>query len=162
MASQTEWHISACNRLRGQRCTHPCRTPRSEAPLILSLSHASSLAGDAAQVEAQYLPILLALGAMILVIAWLPFVLRKLPLSLPIVCDAIGLILFSFPPFSAWAPHPEKTPKLVERATEMIGEGAPHRFARGVDQAGDCEFVAVGHGETPQSRSGAPSGKKWR
>ena len=90
------------------------------SPLILYLSEAASIAAQGPSLEAQYIPILFALGAMILVIAWLPFVLRKLPLSLPIVCVAIGVVLFSFPPFSAWAPHPEKSPKLVERATEMI------------------------------------------
>ncbi len=70
--------------------------------------------------EEHYFQILFGLGAMILLIAWIPILLRKLPLSLPIVCVGIGFALFSFPPFSAWAPHPDKTPTLVERATEFI------------------------------------------
>lgn len=57
---------------------------------------------------------------MVLLVAWLPIVLRKLPLSLPIVCVALGVALFSIDPFATWAPHPDKTPKLVERATELI------------------------------------------
>lgn len=57
---------------------------------------------------------------MILLVAWLPVILKKLPLSLPIVCVAIGAALFSIAPFSDWAPHPDKTPKLVERAAELI------------------------------------------
>ncbi|MBB5712808.1 cation:proton antiporter [Sphingomonas xinjiangensis] len=57
---------------------------------------------------------------MILLVAWLPIVLKKLPLSLPIICVSIGFVLFSFAPFSSWAPHPDKTPTLVERAAELI------------------------------------------
>lgn len=87
--------------------------------MIRSLS-AASIAAQAPSLERYYFPILFALGAMILIIAWLPIVLKKLPLSLPIVCVAIGAVLFSFPPFSMWAPHPEKSPKLVERAAELI------------------------------------------
>lgn len=88
--------------------------------MIPSLSEVSNIAAQAPTFDAHYFAILFALGAMILMIAWLPIVLKKLPLSLPIVCVAIGFALFSFPPFSVWAPHPEKTPKLVERATELI------------------------------------------
>lgn len=80
----------------------------------------ANIAAQAPVLDAFYIPILFALGTMVLIIAWLPIVLKKLPLSLPIVCVTIGVVLFSLPPFSAWAPHPEKTPKLVERATELI------------------------------------------
>lgn len=71
-------------------------------------------------VEQYYFEILLGLGAMVLLVAWLPIVLRRLPLSLPIICVALGVLLFSIEPFASWAPHPDKTPKLVERATELI------------------------------------------
>jgi NhaP-type Na+/H+ or K+/H+ antiporter len=57
---------------------------------------------------------------MILLVAWLPILLRRLPLSLPIICVGIGAALFSIEPFADWAPHPDKTPTLVERATELI------------------------------------------
>lgn len=85
-----------------------------------SLSAAAVIAAEAPRIGAHYVEILAVLGGMILLVAWLPIVLKKLPLSLPMICVAIGFALFSFPPFSAWAPHPNKTPGLVERATELI------------------------------------------
>jgi NhaP-type Na+/H+ or K+/H+ antiporter len=88
--------------------------------LIYFLSEAAPLAAQIPKVEELYFEILFGLGAMILLVAWLPIVLKSLPLSLPIVCVAIGFILFSFAPFSTWAPHPEKTPTLVERGAELI------------------------------------------
>ncbi len=89
-------------------------------PLLYSLSEAATVAAQVPKLNEHYFQILFGLGAMILVIAWVPILLKKLPLSLPIVCVGIGVILFSFPPFSSWAPHPDKTPTLVERATELI------------------------------------------
>jgi sodium/hydrogen antiporter len=67
-----------------------------------------------------YIPILLALGGLILLVAWLPLVIRALPLSLPIVCVAIGMAVFSWTIFADYAPHPAKTPILVEKAAELI------------------------------------------
>ena len=67
-----------------------------------------------------YFPILFGIGALILFVAWAPLLLKKLPLSLPILCVAIGLAVFSIPPFAQWAPHPDNSPKLVERASELI------------------------------------------
>ena len=84
------------------------------------LSESAILAARASDVEAHYLPILFGLGGLILLVAWLPILLRRLPLSLPIVCVAVGIAVFSFEPFSNWAPHPDKTPLLVERVTEII------------------------------------------
>ena len=84
------------------------------------MSEAAALAAQTPKIEEHYFEILFGLGAMILLVAWMPIVLKKLPLSLPIVCVAIGFILFSVEPFSTWAPHPEKTPTLVERAAELI------------------------------------------
>jgi NhaP-type Na+/H+ or K+/H+ antiporter len=84
------------------------------------LPEAAALAAQAPKIEEYYFEIMFGLGAMILLVAWMPIVLKKLPLSLPIVCVGIGLIVFSIPPFSAWAPHPDKTPTLVERAAELI------------------------------------------
>jgi NhaP-type Na+/H+ or K+/H+ antiporter len=88
--------------------------------LLQSLSEAATLAAQAPKIESYYFEILFGLGAMILLVAWMPIVIKKLPLSLPIVCVAIGFVLFSFEPFSTWAPHPDKTPTLVERAAELI------------------------------------------
>lgn len=85
-----------------------------------TLSEAATLAAQAPKIEEYYFEILFGLGAMILLVAWVPIFLRKLPLSLPIVCVIIGFTLFSFAPFADWAPHPDKTPTLVERAAELI------------------------------------------
>lgn len=85
-----------------------------------NVSEAASLAAQAPTIVEHYFGIMAAFGGMILLVAWLPILLKRLPLSLPIVCVAIGAVIFSFPPFSDWAPHPDKTPTLVERATELI------------------------------------------
>ena len=84
------------------------------------MSEAVTLAAQARKLEGHYFTILFGLGALILLVAWLPVVLKKLPLSLPIVCVTIGIVVFSFAPFSSLAPHPDKTPALVERAAELI------------------------------------------
>lgn len=83
-------------------------------------SEAATLAAEAPKIGEIYFELLFGLGAMILLVAWLPIALKRLPLSLPIICVAIGFVLFSIDPFSTWAPHPEKTPTLVERAAELI------------------------------------------
>lgn len=88
--------------------------------MLPPLSEAAALAAQAPTLNEHYFQILFGLGAMILLVAWVPIVLKKLPLSLPIVCVTVGFILFSFAPFSSWAPHPDKTPTLVERAAELI------------------------------------------
>ena len=80
--------------------------------MLYLLSEAATLAAEAPKLEEHYFLILFGLGAMILLVAWLPIALKKLPLSLPIVCVIIGFVLFSFAPFSSWAPHPDKTPTL--------------------------------------------------
>ena len=67
-----------------------------------------------------YIPILLALGGLILLVAWLPLILRQLPLSLPILCVGIGMAVFSWTVFADYAPHPAKSPVLVEKASELI------------------------------------------
>lgn len=45
--------------------------------------------------------ILLGIGGLILLAAWLPLLLKKLPLSLPIICIALGLLLSFTPWFQA-------------------------------------------------------------
>ena len=47
-----------------------------------------------------YIVVLTGLGLLIALVAWLPLALRRLPLSLPIVCVAIGAGLFSLPQVS--------------------------------------------------------------
>ena len=61
-----------------------------------------------------YIPILLSVGGLILLVAWLPLILKKLPLSLPIICVGIGMAVFSWTPFADYAPHPAKSPVMVE------------------------------------------------
>lgn len=77
----------------------------------------SDLAG---LIAAYYLPVLFGGGLLVLLVAWLPLVTRKSPLSLPIVCVALGCLLFSFDPISSAAPHPAEHPVLIERATELV------------------------------------------
>jgi NhaP-type Na+/H+ or K+/H+ antiporter len=84
------------------------------------MSEAATLAAQAPVLQEHYFGILFGLGTLILLVAWAPIALKKLPLSLPIVCVLIGYAVFSFAPFSHWAPHPDKTPRLVERAAELI------------------------------------------
>ena len=67
-----------------------------------------------------YIPILLSVGGLILLVAWLPLILKKLPLSLPIICVGIGMAVFSWTPFADYAPHPAKSPVMVEKAAELI------------------------------------------
>ena len=58
-------------------------------------------------------------GLLIALVAWLPLALKRLPLSLPIICIAIGLAVFSLPsvPFR---PMPLDMPKFTERFTEFV------------------------------------------
>jgi len=65
-----------------------------------------------------YLPILAGAGALILLVAWLPMVLREMPLSLPMFCIAAGAAVFALAPGEA--PHPMALPKLTERLTELV------------------------------------------
>ncbi|WP_373491809.1 cation:proton antiporter [Parasphingorhabdus sp.] len=67
-----------------------------------------------------YMPLLLGLGLLILMVAWLPLILRRQPLSLPIICLGLGMLIFSWPPFSDYSPHPTETPVIIEKATELI------------------------------------------
>jgi len=58
-------------------------------------------------------------GVLIALVAWLPLALKRLPLSLPIICIAVGLGVFSLPavPFR---PMPLALPHLTERLTEFV------------------------------------------
>lgn len=67
-----------------------------------------------------YLPFLLGTGLLIFLVAWLPLFLRRLPLSLPIICVGIGMAIYSFPRFAPYALHPIDQPMLVEKAAEFI------------------------------------------
>lgn len=67
-----------------------------------------------------YIPLLVGIGALILLVAWLPMVLKELPLSLPIVCVAVGVAVFGLVPALGNVPHPLSTPVLAERLTEIV------------------------------------------
>jgi len=65
-----------------------------------------------------YMIMLVCLGFLVLMVAWLPMVLKELPLSLPIVCVAFGFLIFQVPGLEA--PNPLDHPEAVERLTELI------------------------------------------
>jgi NhaP-type Na+/H+ or K+/H+ antiporter len=67
-----------------------------------------------------YIPVLLAFGILVLLCAWLPLLLRALPLSLPIACLGIGAAVFAIPGIPGVIPHPQEVLKLTERITELV------------------------------------------
>lgn len=66
-----------------------------------------------------YILILTGLGLLIALVAWLPLALKRLPLSLPIVCIAIGAGIFLLPQVRL-APLPLYHPQIAERFTEFV------------------------------------------
>lgn len=58
-------------------------------------------------------------GVLVALVAWLPIALRKLPLSLPIICIGIGAVVFSVPGIW-WKPLPTSFPNITERLTEFV------------------------------------------
>ncbi len=67
-----------------------------------------------------YVLLLTGVGALVLMTAWLPMILRKAPLSLPIFCVGAGAALFALPPLRPFAVHPLQFPVLVERLSELV------------------------------------------
>ena len=67
-----------------------------------------------------YVQLLAGAGALILMTAWLPMLLRKVPLSLPILCVGVGAALFALPPLRPFAVHPLQFPVAVERLSELV------------------------------------------
>lgn len=58
-------------------------------------------------------------GLLIALVAWLPLALRRLPLSLPIVCLAIGGLIYTSP-YLKLNPSPGAYPHATERLTEFV------------------------------------------
>lgn len=58
-------------------------------------------------------------GLLIALVVWLPLALRRLPLSLPIVCIAIGAAFFAFPQVTL-KPLPLRYPEFTERLAEFV------------------------------------------
>jgi len=67
-----------------------------------------------------YIVVLAGFGAVVLLTAWLPMVLKELPLSLPIFCVALGFVVFSIPDTPGVAPHPQEHLSLTEHLTELV------------------------------------------
>lgn len=67
-----------------------------------------------------YIPFLFGAGLLIFLVAWLPLFLRRLPLSLPIICVGLGMAIYSFDRIAPYALHPIEQPMLVEKAAEFI------------------------------------------
>ncbi len=65
-----------------------------------------------------YILLLVGLGALILLVAWLPMVLRELPLSLPMFCVAFGFAAFSLA--GGTFPLPGEFPEVTEFLTELV------------------------------------------
>jgi NhaP-type Na+/H+ or K+/H+ antiporter len=66
-----------------------------------------------------YIIALAGLGLLVLLVAWLPMVLRRVPLSLPIFCVLAGYLAFSLPG-AGQAPFPMWFPAATERLTELV------------------------------------------
>lgn len=66
-----------------------------------------------------YILVLTGFGLLIALVAWLPLALRRLPLSLPIVCIGIGALIFLLPQVTL-RPLPLRYPEVAERFTELI------------------------------------------
>jgi hypothetical protein len=61
-----------------------------------------------------YVLLLAGVGALVLLTAWLPMLLREAPLSLPIICVGAGAALFALPSLRPFAVHPVQFPVVVE------------------------------------------------
>jgi sodium/hydrogen antiporter len=66
-----------------------------------------------------YILVLTGLGLLIALVAWLPLALKRLPLSLPIVCIGLGAAIFSLPQVE-FKPLPMAFPETTERFTEFV------------------------------------------
>jgi sodium/hydrogen antiporter len=66
-----------------------------------------------------YILLLTGAGILIALVAWLPLALRRLPLSLPIVCIGLGAALFTLPQVTL-RPLPMDYPEVAERFTEFV------------------------------------------
>ncbi|MHC1999613.1 cation:proton antiporter [Methylobacterium sp. CM6241] len=67
-----------------------------------------------------YVIMLGGFGALVLLTAWLPMVLRQLPLSLPICCVAIGAGLSLIPGIADFSPRPQQHLRLIEKVSEFV------------------------------------------
>ena len=68
----------------------------------------------------RYILVLALFGALVLLTAWLPMALKEAPLSLPIVCVALGATGFWLLGHPGFAPHPGQHLPVVERLAEAV------------------------------------------
>ncbi|NGP16540.1 cation:proton antiporter [Devosia aurantiaca] len=66
-----------------------------------------------------YIVVLTAAGVLIALVAWLPLALRRLPISLPIICILIGAVIFGTQ-HVGFDPSPGIHPYVTERLTEFV------------------------------------------
>lgn len=66
-----------------------------------------------------YILLMMVLGLLIALVAWLPLALRRVPLSLPIVCIGLGMGLGAIPGLR-FAPLPLEHPEISERFAEFV------------------------------------------
>ena len=66
-----------------------------------------------------YILMLFVVEALVALVAWLPLVFRRAPLSLPIVCVILGAGLFSLPQVG-FDQLPQTYPEITERLTEFV------------------------------------------
>jgi sodium/hydrogen antiporter len=66
-----------------------------------------------------YVVFLAGAGAVVLLLAWVPMLFRDLPLSLPIFCLMLGVVLFWWEPVGL-RPDPLRWPELTERLSELV------------------------------------------
>lgn len=67
-----------------------------------------------------YLLLLMVFGAVVLVTAWLPLLIKELPLSLPIICIGIGVVLVWSPFSPILGANPLENRYVTERLTEFV------------------------------------------
>lgn len=75
--------------------------------------------GETLPMVEPYILLLIGFGALVLLTAWLPMVLREAPLSLPIICVVIGAMLFALP-FAIPVPDLGANLPIAERFTELV------------------------------------------
>lgn len=87
-----------------------------------------------------YAVLLVTLGVVVLLTAWLPLLLKELPLSLPIVCIGIGALLALSPLSPIVSANPLDNRNVTERMTEFVVivalMGAGLKLSRPVSWAG--------------------------
>jgi NhaP-type Na+/H+ or K+/H+ antiporter len=67
-----------------------------------------------------YIALLTGFGALVLLTAWVPMLVKEAPLSLPTLCVAFGAALFAIPSVPGAAPSPQDHLPIVERLTELV------------------------------------------